>query len=242
MNRIEQFTPPLALDQASSNAASQRHRITFATEKTLAYVSVLDLASIWERSLRRGAIPLRYSQGFNPRPKMNFAAPLPVGCGSKADLLDIWLEKALHSAAIFSALQQRTPVDLHVIDVVPVSMDEPALAEQLKSAEYLVRLQGVTREELTVKIEHMLAADSFLLPRRGKKHRGKTYDLRSLILDLRVTSDSMGMHSLTTVWMHLKAQPGATGRPDEVLKAWGLIDCLLRCSRSRLILAQFDGI
>jgi radical SAM-linked protein len=234
MNTVETNAVAIAQDQNNPNTLSLRHRITFATEKTLAFVSVLELASIWERSLRRAGIPLRYSQGFHPRPKMNFAAPLPVGCGSMADLLDIWLEEALDPADIFSALHNRTPVNLHVIDITPVNRGERTLAERLESAEYIVWLHDVSRDELTSKINHLLATDTVFLPRRGRKYRGKTYDLRPLILDLHVTVDTL--HSWIKVWMHLKAQPGATGRPDEVLKALEMTDCLQRCSRSHLIL------
>lgn len=237
MNTENQI-PSLVPAQALSQAPSLRHRITFATEKTLAFVSVLELTSIWERSLRRGAIPLRYSQGFNPRPKMNFAAPLPVGCGTEADLLDIWLEEALAPAAILSALQKRTPEDLHVVDISTINIDEPILAEQLRSAEYSVWLEDINKEALTAKIDQLLATDVLLRPRRGKKYRGKTYDLRQLILDLRVKPERMEL--TIEVWMHLKAQHGATGRPDEVLKAWGISNCLRRCTRSRLILANSE--
>ena len=57
---------------------SIRHRITFATARSLAYISVLELGAIWERSLRRAGVAVRYSQGYNPRPKLVFAAPLLV--------------------------------------------------------------------------------------------------------------------------------------------------------------------
>ena len=166
---------------------------------------------------------------------MNFAAPLPVGCGSMADLLDIWLEKTFDPGEISIALKNRTPVNLQVINITPVNTTEPTLAERLESAEYIVWLEGLDRQELTDKIEQLLATDSVLRPRRGRKYRGKTYDLRPLILDLSITSDTQ--HSWIKIWMHLKARPGATGRPDEVLKAMELADCLRRCSRSRLILA-----
>ncbi|TFG67413.1 MAG: DUF2344 domain-containing protein [Anaerolineales bacterium] len=223
-------------DEKPMQTPSLRHRITFATERTLAYVSVLELTAIWERSLRRGAIPLRYSQGFNPRPKMNFAAPLPVGCGSEAELLDIWLEESLYPEAILSAMKKKTPVDLHIVDISAINIDAPTLSEQLRSAEYSVWLQDITVETLKTKIEALLAMDVIQRPRRGKKYRGKIYDLRKLIMDLRVTSE--GNDPLHEVWMHLMAEYGATGRPDEVIQALGIAHCLRRCSRSRLILTD----
>jgi len=73
----------------------QRLRITFAKGETLKYISHLDLARAWERALRRAGVPLAYSQGFNPRPKMAFAAALPVGYTATAEMVDILLEKPL---------------------------------------------------------------------------------------------------------------------------------------------------
>lgn len=225
-------------DEVQMQTPSMRYRITFATERTMAYVSVLELTAVWERTLRRGAIPLRYSQGFNPRPKMNFAAPLPVGCGSEGELLDIWLEEDLHPEAIRSALITKTPVGLHIVDISTINIDAPTLSEQLRSAEYAVWLQGIPVETLRTKIEALLAMDAIPRPRRGRKYRGKMYDLRQLILDVRVTPD--GNDPYLEVWMHLKAQYGATGRPDEVIHALGVNHCLRRCSRTRLILADSE--
>jgi hypothetical protein len=80
-------------------------------------------------------------------------------------------------------------------------------------------------------------------PRRGKKNRGKQYDLRPLILDLRLheagKSDiDPAAPSWTPLLMHLNARPGATGRPDEVLKALGLYEGIRICNRERLIFAD----
>ena len=229
-------SPPSPASNADGIAAvaSARQRITFSTEKTLSFVSVLELTSIWERSLRRAAIPLRYSQGFNPRPKMNFAAPLPVGCGSEADLLDIWLEQALQPSDILTALQNKTPTNLSIIDIQAINLDEPTLAEQLSSAEYTVWLEGLSDVELEAKTQNLLQSERCLRPRRGKKYRGNTYDLRPLILTMTLTPETM--HGWIQLHLHLKARPGATGRPDEVLKAMGVVGCLRRCARTRLIL------
>ena len=72
-------------------------------------MSVLELGKIWERSLRRAGMPLKYSQGFNPRPKLNFAAPLPVGCGCEADLMDVWLETPVEPEAMTGSPNRHSP-------------------------------------------------------------------------------------------------------------------------------------
>ena len=215
-----------------------RHRITFATQRTLAYVSVLELGAIWERSLRRAEVPLKYSQGYNPRPRLQFAAPLPVGCGSEADLLDILLHTPQTAEAVAAALVGKLPPDLTVIDARAVPDDEPALAEQLTAAEYRVWLRDVERAEVEAAIAAFLAREEALLPKRGRKYRGKPYNLRPLVYELRGIDAPAPWIGL---WMRVNARPGATGRPDEVLKALGWQDTPRRCTRERLILVPDTG-
>jgi radical SAM-linked protein len=211
-----------------------RHRITFATSYTLAYISVLELGTLWERTLRRARVPLKYSQGFNPRPRMHFAAPLPVGCGSDAELLDLSLEAPRAPEDIARTLRAVTPLHLTVLDIAAVADDTPALSEQLAAAEYLVQLHSDDRAGLGQAIGHLLSQSSLPLPRRGRRHRGESYDLRPLIqkleMDSAVSAPWLGLR------MRLSSRPGATGRPDEVLKVLGWEDIPRRCTRTRLIL------
>ncbi len=223
------------LQNPQSKIQNLRYRITFATRQTLAYVSVLELGKIWERSLRRAGMPLKYSQGYNPRPKLHFAAPLPVGCGSEADLMDVWLETPVDPAMMLAALTGVVPQDLSVIDVHAVPEDEAALSEQLVAAEYRVWLRDVAPETVQSAVTNFLNSDTLALAKRGRKYRGKTYDLRLLVEALHLEDAPAPWIGL---WMRIHARPGATGRPDEVLKALNLVDTPRRCTRSRLILAS----
>ena len=72
-----------------------RLRITFAKSEAIKYTSHLDLARAWGRSLRRAGVGLAYSGGFNPRPKLQLAAALPLGHTGAAELLDAWLEQPM---------------------------------------------------------------------------------------------------------------------------------------------------
>jgi radical SAM-linked protein len=69
-----------------------RFRITFAKTNAMRFTSHLDLQRTWERTIRRARLPLSYSQGFNPRPKINLAAALPLGFTSSCEMAEIWLE------------------------------------------------------------------------------------------------------------------------------------------------------
>src|SRR5579862_1368863 len=70
----------------------RRFRLTFSKGEPVRYISHLDLMRTWERTLRRAAVKLAHSQGFNPRPRLVFAAPLPVGVTSDAEIVDVVVE------------------------------------------------------------------------------------------------------------------------------------------------------
>jgi hypothetical protein len=97
-------------------------------------------------------------------------------------------------------------------------------------SEYRVWVRDADRDRLAAGIAALLAAESVIRVRREKE-----YDLRPLVQDLRLEPAAPIGQPL---WMRLKARPGATGRPDEVLKALGVIDHPWRCARVRMILNE----
>jgi radical SAM-linked protein len=110
-----------------------RLRITFAKGGPLQYTSHLDLARAWERSLRRGGMGLAYSGGFNPRPRLQLAAALPLGHTGEAELLDVWLEQSIRTVDFVRALVPVLPKGLTMREVRQVELKGPALQTQITS-------------------------------------------------------------------------------------------------------------
>jgi radical SAM-linked protein len=205
-----------------------RLRITFSKSGDLIYTSHLDLARIWERSLRRAGVPLVYSQGFNPRPKLHLAAALPLGHVGEAELLDVWLEQPTSVEAFAKALVPVLPDGLAVSEVRQVVLEEPALPTRVVSAEYWVTVELSSEFDVEASIDKLLMAAE--LP---QERRGKSYDLRPLIerLWLRdVVADRV------VLGMQLATREGATARPEAVLQALGLGEVFARYHRRRLLL------
>jgi radical SAM-linked protein len=207
-----------------------RLRVTFSKNGPLTYTSHLDLARIWERSLRRAGAPLAYSQGFNPRPKLQLAAALPLGHTGGAELLDVWLEKPVSVEAFVEVLVPVLPGGLAVGEVCQILVKEPALPTQVVSAEYLVTVEeDGASGEVEARVERVLIADE--LPH---ERRGKPYDLRPLIERLWVEREGAGE---VVLGMQLAARAGATARPEAVLEVLGVRRAFARYHRRRLLLA-----
>jgi len=205
-----------------------RARITFTKQGALRYTGHLDLHRLWERAMRRAGLPLSYSLGFHPQPKISLAAALPLGFSSLAEVLDVRFNEEIPTAEIKSRLKDNLPPDIQVTNVESVDERAPALQTQVLSATYNVQLiESVDGSDLTRKVEELLSLES--LPR---ERRGKPYDLRPLIEGLSVITESNA-----SVWlrMALSARDGATGRPEEVLNALGIEPEYARVERTRLI-------
>ena len=206
-----------------------RIRITFAKLGALRYIGQLDLHKLWERAARRAELPLAYSQGFHPQPKINIAAALPLGFSSRCEVMDMKLEKEIPLAGLREKLQGTLPTGIQVLNVESAEEHAPALQTKVIAAEYEVTLtESVDRSELKGKIDSVLESESILRERRGKK-----YDLRPLIKELSYLP--MGEESGMRVFMRLAAREGATGRPEEVLDELGISFEETRIERTRLI-------
>ena len=209
------------------NEEYQRLRITFSKGENLRYISHLDLTRTWERALRRAGIPVFYSKGYHPHPKMVFAAALPVGCTGAAEVMDIKLDQPVPPRRVMRGLAHRLPDGLTVIDTVPVYGRAPALPTLLHGADYEVVI------EVQESIETAREACATLLARNTipKTYRDKEYDLRPLIDQLQVVK-AKGQYLL--MQMQLAAGQRGTGRPIEVLDALGWSDCFNLCHRRQL--------
>jgi len=213
-------------------APQQRLRITFAKGDAIRFSSHLDTLRLWVRSLRRIAAPLAYTQGFNPRPKLQLAAALPLGHTGSEELLDVRLSRVVDAAALLDRLQSALPVGVTVSQIREVPLDQPALQTRVSSAAYRVSVEWDEAESLVEqRIATLLSAWESLALRKGKR-----YDLRPLIERLRLEGVDQGSVRLG---MQLAAQPGRTARPEAVLDALGMGEpsAPARYHRERVILA-----
>ncbi len=194
-----------------ADPARFRYRIGFAKLPAMRFTGHLDLHRSWERTLRRAGLPLAYSQGFSPHPRIHLASALPLGYTSECELADVWLEQDWDPQAILQAVRLAAPPGLGIESVNRILAAEPALQQQVRAAGYRVRLEAEASEGIEARVGSLMQATA--LPR---ERQGKHYDLRPLIEELGVERQEDG-----SVWlvMRLAAREAATGRPEEVLLA-----------------------
>ncbi len=181
--------------------------------------------------INRAQIPLAYTQGYNPRPRMQLASALPLGFTSNCEVVDIWLLDRIDPEAARQALAPKSAPGIEIRNLYEIELKQPAL--QPEEATYLVTLlDPVYGQALAEKVNQLLTAEQ--LPR---ERRGKEYDLRPLILNLKILDRT---NSPIKLMMRLSLLPGKTGRPEEILAALGFDPLVAKIHRTELILKQPD--
>jgi radical SAM-linked protein len=187
----------------------RRFRLTFSKGEPVRYISHLDLMRTWERILRRARLKLAHTQGFNPRPKLVFAAPLPVAVTSDAEIVDVVLEDELTAEELRERLQPSLCPGIEVTSIGEVPLEAPAVMAHVASADYRVELSG---EHLQERVEAFLARASVPYE-RSRKGGSKQADMRPSVLDVWTEGECcLGMRLRLGV-------EGAAVRPEEVVAA-----------------------
>ena len=211
----------------------QRLRVRFGRGPEVKFISHLDIMRFWERVFRRAQIPLAYSEGFNPHPRISLAAPLPVGVTSEAELMDVMVSRPVSPQWFTGAVSQQLPPGFEILGVLSVAPALPSLQSMVRYAEYRVEVATENSEqEIKSEISRLLSLES--LPWHHQRDTGqRSYDLRALIDDLWLITCcerhcSMGMR--------LRCDSGGSGRPEQVTSALGFPDHPTAMHRTRLIL------
>jgi radical SAM-linked protein len=212
----------------------QRYRFYFSKLKPMRYTGHLDLIQTWERVFRRGSIPLAYSEGFSPRPLLNMAAPLPLGFISTGEIGDFWLSELVPKADLEVILSGVLPPGLFIQEIIEVQdLYSPKLPSLVTASTYTIS-NPISVTDLTIRIQSLMNSASFIQERKGK-----SVDLRKLIkqLDL-IPEEGSAVDKIT---MTLVTLPGATGRPDEVLKALELNPSKCLICRTKIYLQDEEN-
>ena len=211
----------------------QRLRIRFRRGEEVKYISHLDIMRLWQRTFNRAGVPLAYSEGFNPHPRMSLAAPLALGVTSEAELMDIVLAKWSSPHSFTESVSRQLPRGIEILQVYNTAMTIPSLQSQVRHAEYTVELETEKgQKDIESAIASLLAKEN--LPWQHQRDTGpRHYDLRTLIDDLWLTSWRRGYCS---IGMRLHCDSNGSGRPEQVAAALGFEKYPKSIHRTKLIL------
>lgn len=197
-----------------------RARFRFSKLGKVRWTSHRDVARMWERAFRRVQVPLAYTQGFSPRPKVSFGLALPTGGESVAEYLDIELDAVraagLDVDALPAQLTPALPVGIDVLAVVAVDDRADSLQHEVTSCSWLVEVAGAEDDEVRDLVARALAAPSLVVSRE-RKGRVSEEDVRPGIISVVVIGP--GERGIV-LDCELAAQPRAL-RPSELVRALG---------------------
>jgi radical SAM-linked protein len=216
-------------------SAVQRLRLRYAKGESLRYISHLDLMRLWERAFRRADLPVAHTQGFNPRPRILMACPLPTGVTSRGEVLDVLLTQRLDSMRVLESLRAALPAGIETLQMQEVPLGSPALMAMRAVVEYQARIEtDASAQSLEARLSEWMAQDT-VVRERQRKGRTAEYDLRPLVERLWLVGRD---GDAWIIGMRLKAEPGGTGRPDEMLKALNLWEDAGTIERTALTLLE----
>jgi len=145
--------------------------LRYAKRGRLRFTSHRDFQRALERALRRAQLPVAFSQGFSPHPRISYAGAAPTGVASEAEYVEIALTRRCDLEAVRTALDESLPAGLDVLEVVEANTLD--LAARLQASVWLVRLPGVSAAAAAAASLLFLAADAVeveRLTRQGRRH------------------------------------------------------------------------
>ena len=156
---------------------AQRLRIRYAKRGPLRFTSHRDFARAFERALRRAGLPVAFSQGFTPHPKISYASAAPTGTASEAEYLEIGLHTPVDPDQARIALDAALSPGLDIMEV-QVSTGGASLPDLLTASRWLVELPGLSQVRLREAVAAFLAADEVMVERLTKQG-WRRFDARS---------------------------------------------------------------
>jgi radical SAM-linked protein len=196
----------------------QRLRIRYAKRGRLRFTSHRDFSRAFERALFRARIPMAYSSGFNPHPRISYAGASPTGAASEAEYLEIGLAEVLDPESVRRDLDASLPDGLDLVEVV-VSAGG-SLADRLEASVWDITVTGVDAATLAAAAERLLETAEVPVERMTKKGL-RRFDARAAIVSLvaRASGESANAGETCAILEVVLRHGTPSVRPDDVLAA-----------------------
>lgn len=194
-------------------------RIKYHKEHHLRFVAHLEMVRLMERVFRRMDLPLHYTQGFNPHPRISFASPLSVGVESVSELLDVELIEKMPVEEVLTRAAVALPRGLS-FETAKYVEDKRSLMSLVNWAEYTVLLDCfIEAWRMKELIQQVMAMETLPVQKKGGKSDGKTVDIRAQIAEIDLVDSEQG----ATLRMVLANGSGGSLKPELLIQTLGVL-------------------
>lgn len=205
-----------------------KQRVRFSKRGKVRFLSHRDLARVWERTLRRAGVPVAYSEGFSPRPRLSFGLALSTGHESLGEYLDVDLapHADLEPADLPARVSPHLPPGIVAQAAIPLAPGTPSLQQAVESCSWRIQVLGPSTTEVTDRVAEVLALDALPIEVE-RKGSPVELDARPAILQLRAdagdepTPDRVVDLRPSTVLHAEIATQSRSLRPAELVRALG---------------------
>lgn len=211
-------------------------RFQFRKGQELRFLSHLDLIRTLERAVRRGRLPIAFSEGFSPRPKMSFGSALAVGIMSEAEYADFEFTERIEPNEFMTTFNSVLPTGLEVIRAVLLPPKSLSLMTEINAAEYKLVAHDTDAAGLVSRIKSLQTADSFVVERKTKKGI-RLVDLRPLLYEVEHPQE---IGSETAIRCRCAVGSSGNLRPNELCIMLGMDPFTTKIVRTALLIKE-DG-
>jgi len=165
----------------------QRLRVWFGKQGSMALVSHLDLVRLFDRAVRRAALPIAYTGGFHPGPRISIANALPLGLSSSGEIVDFDLTESLDPITFGDRLGAVLPAEIPLYRMVAVDPKSPAATQLLTEASYRLEIIAESNfafEQWQTWLNQILASEEILWTKTTKRGKKVTLNLREQLIEL----------------------------------------------------------
>jgi radical SAM family uncharacterized protein/radical SAM-linked protein len=222
-------TTPKAIDAETPQAVTNKDavskiRFQFSKGEEVKYISHLDLVNVFTRAFRRANIPIAYSQGFSPHPKISFGSALSVGMTSIAEYADIDLEEDVEAESFVSRVNFLLPSGVNIIKAQKMPLRSPSLMSQTSFSSYIVQIPKIdcSKIDLEEKIQSIMNSDQIIISRQQKnKQSNKQNQYKISQIDIKpfikIITFSGNNSGILQIEMTIGESGSGKVRPEEIV-------------------------
>ncbi|MDF5736582.1 MULTISPECIES: TIGR03960 family B12-binding radical SAM protein [unclassified Nostoc] len=239
--------PKFAGEFVPNPTKAQRLRVWFGKQGNMALISHLDLISLFDRVVRRASLPIAFTGGFHPMPRISVATALALGATSSGEIVDFELTVPVAVNTFREQLAREMPTDILIYNVEQIDLKASAATQLLEAAEYLITV-AVLEEATPIQwqdwIDLIKAKEELWYEQTTKSGKSQLINLRDRLFELElVETDNSKAESIPSViirYLGSYRQDGLLLRPEQILfmlKSVASVEFqLLHIHRNRLIL------